>query len=97
MVLIFASYPQPFFPLSSVAEALFALNFPFLSERCFFSSKVVEINNMGVTGQFLPLKNYFEHACGPRNPPTHFGHDRHTDRHIYILIPWLNVVPAENV
>ena len=33
---IFVSYPQPFFPLSSFAEALFALNFPFLSERFFF-------------------------------------------------------------
>ena len=34
VVLIFASYPQPFFPLSSVTEALFALSL-FLSE-CFF-------------------------------------------------------------
>ena len=34
--LIFASYPQPFFPLSSVSEALFALSLPFLSERFFF-------------------------------------------------------------
>ena len=33
--LIFASYPQPFFPLSSVSEAPFALSFPFLSERFF--------------------------------------------------------------
>ena len=37
VVLIFASYPQPFFPLSSsVAETLFGLSFPFLSERSFF-------------------------------------------------------------
>ena len=36
VVLIFACYPQPFFPLSSVAEALFALSFPFLSEHFFF-------------------------------------------------------------
>ena len=35
-LLIFASYPQPFFPLSSVAETLFALSFPFLIERFFF-------------------------------------------------------------
>ena len=34
--LIFASYPQPFFPLSSVSEALFALSFSFLSKRFFF-------------------------------------------------------------
>ena len=34
--LIYASYPQPFFPLSSVAEALFVLSFSFLSERFFF-------------------------------------------------------------
>ena len=32
----FASHPQPIFPLSSVSEALFALSFPFLSERFFF-------------------------------------------------------------
>ena len=36
VVIIFASYPHPFFPLSSVAEALFALSFPYLSERFFF-------------------------------------------------------------
>ena len=36
LFLVFASYPEPFFPLSSVAEALFALSFPFLSERFFF-------------------------------------------------------------
>ena len=30
---LFASYPQPFFPL--VSEALFALSFSFLSERSF--------------------------------------------------------------
>ena len=36
VVLTFAPYPQPFFPLSSVAEALFPLSFPFLSERFFF-------------------------------------------------------------
>ena len=34
--LINVSYPQPFVPLSSVAEALLALSFPFLSERFFF-------------------------------------------------------------
>ena len=34
--LIFVSYPQPFFPLSSVSEALFALSLPFLSERFIF-------------------------------------------------------------
>ena len=34
--LIFVSYSQPFFLLSSVSEALFALNFPFLSKRFFF-------------------------------------------------------------
>ena len=33
---LFATYPQPFFPLFSVYEALFALSFSFLSER--FSS-----------------------------------------------------------
>ena len=33
--LINASYPRPFFSLSSVTEAL-ALSFPFLSERFFF-------------------------------------------------------------
>ena len=34
---IFTSYPQPFFPLSSVSEALLALSLPFLSERGFLS------------------------------------------------------------
>ena len=34
--LIFASYPQHFFPLFFSHEALFALSFPFLSERFFF-------------------------------------------------------------
>ena len=34
--LINASYPQPFFPQSSVAEALYTFSFPFLSERFFF-------------------------------------------------------------
>ena len=29
--------------------------------------RVVEINNMGVTGQSLPPKNDFEHARGLRN------------------------------
>ena len=33
--LIFASYPKSFFPLSSVAEAVF-FKFPFLSEYFFF-------------------------------------------------------------
>ena len=36
MAFIFASHPQPFFPLSSVAEAPFVLIFPFLNERFFF-------------------------------------------------------------
>ena len=34
--LIFASYLQPFFALSSVSEALLALSFSFVSERFFF-------------------------------------------------------------
>ena len=34
--LINVSYPRPFVPLSSVAEALLALSFPFLSEHFFF-------------------------------------------------------------
>ena len=34
--LSFASYPLPFFPMSTVAEALCALSFLFLSERFFF-------------------------------------------------------------
>ena len=67
VVLIFASYPQPFFPLSSVPEAVFALSFPFLSERFFFVMLkllllVVEINNTGVKGQVLLPKSDFEHA-----------------------------------
>ena len=35
--LIFASYPQPFFPLSSVSEAPFALSLLFLSDGSFSS------------------------------------------------------------
>ena len=43
------------------------------------------MNNTGVTGQFLPPKTDFEHAC------TLFrlrilGHDRHTYRHTEISI-----------
>ena len=35
--LIFASYPQPFFPpVLQVSESLFALSFSFISERFFF-------------------------------------------------------------
>ena len=62
------------FLCSSISEALFTLSFSFLSERIFFVMikllyyySVVEINNMGVTGQSLPPKNDFEHAHGLRN------------------------------
>ena len=43
MVRIFASFPQPFFPLSSVAEDLFALSFPFLSERFFLRHAIAAL------------------------------------------------------
>ena len=60
------------FLCSSVYEALFALSFSFLSEHFIFVVlklllHVVEINNTGVIGQFLPPKNDFELARGPRN------------------------------
>ena len=62
------------FLCSSVSEALFTLSFSFLSERFFFVMikllwSVVKINNTGVTGQSLPPKNDFEHACDVI-PPT---------------------------
>ena len=48
------------------------LSFTFVSERFFFVmikllKREVEISNKGVTGQFLPPKNDFEHARGLRN------------------------------
>ena len=44
---------------------------------------IVEMNNMGVTGQFLPPKNDFEHARGPpRNSAFAFWTRQMTDRHI---------------
>ena len=60
------------FLCSSVSEAQFTLSFSYLSERFFFvhdkaALAVVEINNVGVTGQSLPSKNDFEHARGLRN------------------------------
>ena len=58
MVLTFVSYPQPFFPLFSVTEALSALSFPFLSELFFFvhaNAALAHSQNQqqSVTGQFL--------------------------------------------
>ena len=75
--LIFASYPQSFFPLSSFSEALLALSLPFLSEWFFFVYAKAALahsrnHNTGVTGQFLPPKNDFEHARGPRYPAYAF-------------------------
>ena len=90
--LIFVSYPQPFFPLSSISEAQFALSLSFLTERFFFVHARAalahsEINNKGVTGQFLQPKNDFEHPRGPRRYPTYAFWTRHTyrptDQHIY--------------
>ena len=71
---------------SSVPEALFALSFSFPSERFFFIMlkllyRIVEINNTGVTGQFLPPKYDFEHVHGgPRNSAyaVNLTYDRHT-------------------
>ena len=64
---LFATYPQPFFPLFSVYEALFALSFSFLSER--FSSVHAKAalaysrnDNTGVTGRILPPNTDFEHV-----------------------------------
>ena len=65
VVLIFVSYPQPFIPLSSLAEVLFALSFLFLSKRFFFVvvkllQCVVEINN--IQKSVFTAQNDFEHA-----------------------------------
>ena len=72
--LMFASYPQPFFPLVSVV--LFTFKF-LISKWTFLSSMlkllecIVEMNNTGVTGQFLLPKNWLW-ACAYVIPPTHF-------------------------
>ena len=80
------------FSLYSVAEALFTLSFPFLSERFFFvhakgaPTRIVKFNNIGVTGQFLQPKNDFEHVRGLCNStyafwtrPTYRPTDRPTN------------------
>ena len=68
---VFSHLPQPFFPLSSVAEDLFALSFPFLSET---------------KGQFLLPKNDFEHARTYFRLRI-LVHDRHTDQPTDIYHP----------
>ena len=82
------------FICSSVSEALFALSFSFLSESFFFLlSRIVEINNSGVTGQILPPKNDFENARGPRYSAyaANLTYDRNTliyiSREISIVHP----------
>ena len=78
------------FLCSSVSEALFTPNFSFLSERFFFvhdkAALLVEINNMGVTGQSLPPKNDFEHARGRRYSAYPVNLTYETYRHIYIIL-----------
>ena len=73
--LIFTSYPQPFFPLFFVYEALFALSFSFLSERFFFVMLkllwcVVEINNTGVQVSFYHPKMTLSMRVVHVIPPT---------------------------
>ena len=73
--LIFAFYPQPFFPLFFVCEALFALIFSFLSERFFFVMlnllwRVVEINNTGVQVSFYRPKMTLSMRVVHVIPPT---------------------------
>ena len=87
------------FLCSSVSEALFTLNFSFLSERFFFvhdkaalARSIVEINNTGVTGQSLPPKNDFEHALGLRNSAYAVNLTYETYRHTYIT---RNMVPIK--
>ena len=73
--LIFTSYPQSFFPLFFVCEALFALSFSFLSERFFFVMlkllwRVVEINNTGVQVSFYHPKMTLSMRVVHVIPPT---------------------------
>ena len=90
------------FLCSSASEALFTLSFSFLCDRFFFLMiklllSVVEINNAGVTDQTLPPKNNFEYASGLHNSAYAVNLTYETYGHNISLIPWLNVVPAENV
>ena len=83
-------------PLSSVFSLWSSLSFSFLSER-FLSSmlklllRILEINKTQVSlvSFYLPQMT-LGMRVGHVIPPTHFGHDRYTDRHIYHAKSWLN-------
>ena len=72
-------YPQAYFPLPSVAEALFVLSFPFLIECFFFVHAKAAVTDHNHPKMTLSMR------VGHVIPPTHLDTtDILTHTHIYI-------------